>query len=38
MSKVSNCCGARVYYIDEKTMTGMCSECKEGCGVEVEEE
>ena len=35
---ISNCCGARVAYVDEKTMTGMCCECKELAGIEEEED
>ena len=36
--KLSNCCGARVEYIDEYTMTSICSECKDGCEYEEENE
>lgn len=38
MGLVSNCCSAKVDYIDEKTMTGLCLECKEWCEIEREEE
>ncbi len=30
----SNCCGARVYDLDNTGKTGRCSYCHEGCGVE----
>ena len=30
---VSNCCGARVDSLNAENI-GICSECKEGCGVE----
>ena len=33
MEKVSNCCGARVDGLNADNI-GICSECKEGCGVE----
>ena len=35
---ISNCCGAKIVYLDEKTLTGMCSECKERSGAEKEED
>ncbi len=35
---ISNCCGAKVAYVDEKTMTALCTECKELCGIEEDEE
>ena len=34
MELLSNCCGARVDGLNAENM-GICSECKEGCGVEV---
>jgi Zn finger protein HypA/HybF involved in hydrogenase expression len=33
---LSNCCGAKVAYIDEENKTGICSDCKEGCEAEQE--
>ena len=33
MELLSNCCGARVDGLNAENM-GICSECKEGCGVE----
>lgn len=35
---ISNCCGAKVIYFDDKFMTGMCCECKEWCEAEEENE
>ena len=35
---ISNCCGAKVYYLDTNTMTGICADCHEGCEAEKEEE
>lgn len=35
---ISNCCGAKVSYADKNTMTGLCNECKEWCGIEEEKE
>lgn len=35
---ISNCCGVKASYVDEKTMTGLCSECKEWSGIEKEED
>lgn len=35
---ISNCCGAKVIYADENTMTGFCVECKEACGIEEDNE
>lgn len=36
MQEVSNCCGASVW--GSNGVTGRCSECKEGCGVEYMQE
>ena len=33
MEKVSNCCGASIDGLNADNI-GICSECKEGCGVE----
>ena len=33
MELLSNCCGARVDGLNADNI-GICSECKEGCGVE----
>ena len=35
---ISNCCSAKVAYINEDTMTGMCKLCKEWCEIEREED
>lgn len=37
MSLISNCCGARVSFIDNAG-NGLCCECKEWCEVEEENE
>ena len=31
---ISNCCGAKVAYIDKKKQEGVCVDCKEHCGIE----
>lgn len=35
---VSNCCGAKVSYLNEDDLTGVCSDCKEHCDAEDSEE
>jgi hypothetical protein len=35
---LSNCCSAKVAYLDEKTMTGLCMGCCEHCEAINEEE
>lgn len=35
---ISNCCGARVEYVDYDSLTGVCSDCKEHCDCEKDED